>query len=153
MASRLAGELRKRRPFLNREEEAFLNLQRTGAHLAQSLAALLKPAGLTPTQYNVLRILRGSHPTPLPCGEVGARMVTTVPDVTRLLDRLAERGLVRRGRAARDRRVVEASITKPGLECLAHLDRPLADWLERRLGRLGPDELERLVAVLERLRA
>ena len=89
MVSRLAQEIRQSRPFLNREEEAFLNLLRTAGELSRSLGAVLEPLDLTPTQYNVLRILRGAHPRGLACGEIGERMVTPVPDVTRMLELLA----------------------------------------------------------------
>ncbi len=150
--SRLAQEIRQRRPFLNREEEAFLNLLRTAGELSRSLAAVLDPFELTPTQYNVLRILRGSHPEGLACGEVGERMVTPVPDVTRMIDRLATRGLVERRRSERDRRVVEVGITRRGRKRLEALDRPLADWLDERLGGLGGTRLRRLVVLLEELR-
>ena len=100
----------------------------------------------------MLRILRGSHPDGLPCGEVGDRMVTPLPDVTRLLDRLAERRLVARDRDPGDRRVVVARITERGRDRLADLDQPLADWLEQSLGDLAAADLERLIGLLERLR-
>ena len=150
--SRLAQEIRQSRPFLNREEEAFLNLLRTAGELSRSLGAVLEPLDLTPTQYNVLRILRGAHPGGLACGEIGERMVTPVPDVTRMLDRLAAQGLLERQRAEHDRRIVEVGITRRGRERLAALDEPIARWLAERMSRLGRDRLGRLIRALERLR-
>ena len=116
MNSRLQREIRQERPFAGVEEEAFLNLQRTAAVLMQAFGAELKPLGVTPTQYNALRILRGAQPDGLPCKEVGSRLVTPVPDVTRLLDRLESRSLISRGRAVSDRRVVEVRIAQAGLD-------------------------------------
>ena len=94
MAGRLQKEIRQTKPFASLEEEIFLNLQRTAEVLMRRLTEELKPSDLTPTQYNVLRILRGAEPDGLPCREISARMVTHDPDVTRLLDRLEKRGLV-----------------------------------------------------------
>ncbi len=153
MARGLGGEIRQRRPFTSPAVEAFLNLQRTAHLLGREHARFFRPYGITPTQYNALRILRGSHPEPLACGEVGARMVTPVPDVTRLLGRLELRGLVRRRRDGPDRRVVAVGITAPGLELLGKLDGPVASWMEARLGRVEDRrlrELSRLLAALRR---
>lgn len=152
MAGALRDEIRQRKPFKSPEEEAYLNLQRTAALLLQAHASFLRPFRLTPTQYNALRILRGAHPDALPCREVGNRMVTPVPDVTRLLDRLEAQGLVERRRDAGDRRVVQVGITESGLEALASVDAPLAGWLEERLGRLEPEDLRTLTRLLEELR-
>ena len=106
MTGLLRGEIRQREPFAGAAEEALLNLLRTAFTLERWHAGFLEPFGVTPTQYNALRILAGSHPEPLPCLEVGRRMVTPVPDVTRLLGRLEGKRLVRRRRAAHDRRIV-----------------------------------------------
>ncbi|MCB1057912.1 MAG: MarR family transcriptional regulator [Acidobacteria bacterium] len=152
MAGALRDEIRQRTPFRSPEEEAYLNLQRTAAHLLQAHAAFLRSYRLTPTQYNVLRILRGSHPDALACREVGERMVTPVPDVTRLLDRLEAQALVERQRDLGDRRIVQVGITEAGLEALAAVDGPLAKWLSERLGGLGADELRQLSRSLEVLR-
>ena len=154
--SLLRSEIRQERGFRSAEEEAFLNLQRTASVLMQSFAQLLKASvkgGLTAPQYNVLRILRGAHPDALSCGEIGERMVTADPDVTRLVDRLVRRDLVARTRDARDRRVVKVTVTADGLQRLAQLDAPVADWLRERLGHLKGSDLDRLIRLLEAARS
>ncbi len=153
MASRLKAEIQQRGPFHSPQEEAFLNLQRTANLQFQALSRFLRSFGVTPTQYNALRILRGSHPERLPCKEVGERMVTPVPDVTRLLDRLEIRGLIERSRDTRDRRVVLAAISKTGLELLGEIDRPLADWLVKLLAPLSEEELRSLIRLAEASRS
>lgn len=150
---RLEREIRQRTPVAEPAERALLNLLRSAALIGQEHARFLRPHGLTPAQYNALRILRGAHPEPLPCGEVGARLVAPVPDVTRLLDRLAARGLVGRERDAADRRVVRVGITPAGRERLAALDEPLAAWIRGRLGALSDRQLESLSRLLERARS
>src|SRR5581483_10329175 len=105
------------------EEIAFLDLARTTEMLSWPLIQLLKTEDLSPPQYNVLRILRGS-PDGLPCSEIGGRMITRDPDITRLLDRLEKRSLIARGRDENDRRVVLTRITPEGLALLARLDEP-----------------------------
>lgn len=152
MGDRLQEEIKQRRPFPSAAEEAFLNLLRTANLLGQLHARFFKPYGLTPTQYNALRILRGSHPDTLPCSDVGERMVTPVPDVTRLLDRLEAKGRVHRERDPRDRRVVRVGITAGGLKLLAAIDEPVEAWIERQLGHLGAEDLSRLSQLLERAR-
>src|SRR2546425_1236583 len=122
----LAKEIKKVRPFESAEQEAMLNLLRTADVLAGEMADVIKPAGLSPTQYNVLRILRGAGGEGLPCGEIASRMITRDPDVTRLLDRMEKRGLVRRWRGEKDRRVVCAGITAAGAKLQKDLD-PVID--------------------------
>src|SRR6266852_9338757 len=107
----------KRRPG-SPEEAAFVDLWRTCDLLSRGLAQILKAEDISPTQYNVLRILRGS-PDGLPCGEIASRMITRDPDVTRLLDRLEKRGLISRSRQSRDRRLLLAPTTTEGLRLLA----------------------------------
>ncbi|HRC87329.1 MAG TPA: MarR family transcriptional regulator [Thermoanaerobaculia bacterium] len=152
MANRLKAEIQQTRPFLSAGEEAFLNLQRTAGLQFQSLARFLKPFDLTPTQYNVLRILRGALPGSLPSGEVGTRMVTPEPDVTRLLDRLESRGLIRRSRENTDRRVVRARLEGAGLELLARLDEPIHEFLSALTSPLDGAQQSQLIELLERLR-
>lgn len=96
-------EIRQRKPFRRAEDEAFVNIQRMADALMQGVAAALKPMGLSPTQYNVLRILRGAEPNGLACREIADRMITRDPDITRLLDRLEDRALVARSRDRADR--------------------------------------------------
>src|SRR3954466_4564355 len=151
MTGRLQRELKQTKPFASLEVEAFLNLVRTADQLARDLAALLKPSDLTSAQYTVLRILRGAGADGLPCGEIGARMVTYDPDITRLLDRLERRGLVMRARGHEDRRVVIVRITPAGTALLGKtdLDAKLLAAHRRQLGHLGQDELARLIDVLQ----
>src|ERR1700727_2324984 len=125
------------------EEAAFLDLLRTTDMLSRGLIAVLKTEDISSTQYNVLRILRGS-PEGLPCGEIGQRMITRDPDITRLLDRLEKRGLIARWRDSKDRRMVLARIMPEGL------DGPMQEGHRKQLGHLGR---ERLKALCELLRA
>jgi DNA-binding MarR family transcriptional regulator len=150
--SLLLKEIQQRRPFASRQQEAFLNLLRTAAVLGAAMDRWFKELGLTRTQYNALRILRGAHPGALACSEVGERMVTPVPDVTRLLDRLEAVGLVTRCRDSHDRRVVNVAISDRGLARLAELDEPLEEKLRELLAPLGDADLATLVGLLERAR-
>ncbi len=155
MPGRLSDDIKQTKPFASRELEAYLNLMRTADTGAREVAALFKPYQLTPAQYNVLRILRGAGDAGLPCGEIAARMITFDPDVTRLIDKLERRGLVARAREARDRRVVTIRATVAGAELAADpdLDRRLDDLHRRQFAALAPDELPRLIDLLERARA
>ncbi|HEY8751774.1 MAG TPA: MarR family transcriptional regulator [Tepidisphaeraceae bacterium] len=135
------------------EQATFLNIQKTADILMGELADLLKPHALSPTQYNVLRILRAAGPDGLACGKISDRMLTREPDMTRLLDRLEKRELLTRSRDASDRRVVRASITKTGLGLLERLDQPIADLHRTQLGHLGREKLKLLADLLETARA
>jgi len=126
------------------EESAFLELLRTTDMLSRRFAPLLKAEELSSTQYNVLRILRGA-PEGLPCGEIGNRMITRDPDITRLLDRLEKRGLASRCRETKDRRMVLTRITDEGLRLLARLDEPVQEIHREQLGHLGQERLQALV--------
>ena len=110
----------------------------------QALTHKLRPFELTPTQYNVLRILRGAHPGSLTCTQVGERMVTPVPDVTRLLDRLLARQLVWKTRDESDRRIMRVEISGRGLDLLASLDGKILSWLEEMLSPLEAQEMRTL---------
>ncbi len=129
------------------EEAAFLELLRTTDMLSRGLVGVLKTEDVSPTQYNVLRILRGT-PDGLPCGEIASRMITRDPDVTRLLDRLEKRGLIARCRETRDRRTVMSRITKEGLGVLARLDEPVQSAHRKQLGHLGRERLRALAELL-----
>jgi DNA-binding MarR family transcriptional regulator len=129
------------------EEAAFLDLMRTTDMLSRGMVGILKSEALSPTQYNVLRILRGS-PEGLPCGEIACRMITRDPDVTRLLDRLEKRKLISRCRETRDRRTVMARITPEGLKVLDRLDEPVQAGHRRQLGHMGRERLRALTDLL-----
>jgi DNA-binding MarR family transcriptional regulator len=149
MSGRLLEELKQTKPFHSLPHEAYLNLQKTADVLRQRLIAELKPFGVSETQYNVLRILRGAGEEGLRCGDIGDRMVTHDPDITRLLDRLERRELVVRQRAVKDRRVVTARITPAGLALLSQLDAPMDQMMVRLLGHLGSERLTSLIELLE----
>src|SRR3984885_15446916 len=129
------------------EEDAFLDLLRTTDMLSRGLVKILKSEDLSSTQYNVLRILRGS-PEGLPCGEIACRMITRDPDITRLLDRLEKRGLISRWREATDRRMVMARIMPEGLKLLTELDEPVEAAHHRQLGHMGRKRPTTLVELL-----
>jgi DNA-binding MarR family transcriptional regulator len=134
------------------EEEALLSIARTAAVLGTPPEAL-KPFKLTTTQYNVLRILRGAGDPGLCRNEVGQRLVTKVPDVTRLLDRMEAAGLIVRQRGGDDRRFVATRITEKGLKLLDKIDRELPAIHGRQLGHVGQKRLRELIALLEEVRA
>ena len=148
----LQDEIKQRRPFGSLEEEAFLNLARTTAFLTDRLERALKPAGITGTQYNVLRILKGSADAGLCRNEVRDRMITRMPDMTRLLDRMEACGLVERKRSTEDRRMVTTHITPKGREVLELIDDEVAEEHRRSLGHLTKGELERLIELLSAAR-
>jgi DNA-binding MarR family transcriptional regulator len=128
-----------------------LELLRTADMLSRRPAQLLKSQGLSANQYNVLRILRGA-PEGLPCGEIGNRMITRDPDITRLLDRLEDRGLISRSRESEDRRRVSASITGEGLKLLARMDAPIQELHRQQLGHVGRERLRQLSNLLRQSR-
>jgi DNA-binding MarR family transcriptional regulator len=152
MAPDLMTELKQTRPFRSAREEAFLSIQRTAAVLEHAFETFLKPRGITGTQYNVLRILRGAGQRGLCRSEIGERMVRRVPDVTRLLDRLEEQGLVGRARGGGDRRFVNTTITRAGLDVLADLDDGVAEFHQRELGHVDEQSLKALVGLLAETR-
>lgn len=149
---RLQEEIKQSRPFEQPEAEAILNVARTQEVLRAPLDALMKSNGLSGSSYNVLRILRGAGDEGLPCREIGDRMVTRVPDVTRLLDRLEAAGLVIRQRDSEDRRVVITRITGDGMELLGSLDQPIRDLEKELLGHMTREELDTLSRLLEAAR-
>ncbi len=151
MPSPLQTELKQTRPFKTPLEEAFVAIMRTAAVLEHTLETALKPLGITSTQYNVLRILRGAGHDGLCRGEIGARMVRRVPDVTRLLDRLEDAGYIERTRGA-DRRYVTTRITPQGLDVLAGLDATITAFHRTYLGALVPDQVQTLLDLLAEIR-
>ncbi len=151
--SKLRAEIQQKKPFSSPAEEAFLNLMRTADHMAAREAEVLGEHDLTPAQYNVLRILRGAGPDGHPCQAIGARMISRVPDVTRLLDRLEKAGFVGRERSTTDRRVVFVRIRATALELLARLDAPMAALGPQLFAALTRREIKTLNDLLVRARA
>ena len=152
MSGKLAREIRQTKAFSSTAEEAILNLQRTASVLSQVFAEALKPHGLSETQYNALRILRGAGAAGLACQEIAERMITRDPDITRLVDRLEARHFVERARSQNDRRVVVTRISPEGLRLLAALDKQVEDVPKKILGHLGEKRLRILIGLLERAR-
>jgi DNA-binding MarR family transcriptional regulator len=146
------GAKRGSPPSNSLEEEAFVALLRTADQLQGRAAEMFKSHGLSPTQYNALRILRGAGPEGLACTEVARRMINRDPDITRLMDRLERRGLIRRGREQKDRRVIKARITAAGLDLLKGLNREVAEFHRQLLGHLGAEKLQSLIGLLEAAR-
>jgi DNA-binding MarR family transcriptional regulator len=134
------------------EEAVFLSLLRTGDVLMRGGIGVLKAEQLSPAQYNVLRILRGA-PEGLSCGEIGNRLITHDPDVTRLLDRMERRGLISRARESRDRRMVTTRITSEGRKIVDRLDGPVRKMHNKQLGHLGKERLRLLEELLAAARA
>jgi DNA-binding MarR family transcriptional regulator len=134
------------------EDQTFIALQKTADALGQEAGQLLKANGLTGAQYNVLRILRGSEPAGLACNDIGERMISHDPDMTRLLDRMEKRGMITRQRQTDDRRVVKTRITSDGLGILKRLDQPVRDLHKRQFRRLPAPRLKVLAELLEEIR-
>jgi len=152
MASPLKKELKKTHAFASIEQEVHLNLLRTADQLQIQFERLFSVHGLTPAQYNVLRIVRGAG-EPLPILEIASRTVTVVPGITGLIDRLEAKGFVRRERCVKDRRVIYVAISEMGKTLLARLDEPVLDLHRRLLGRLSHSELRTLNRLLEKCRS
>jgi len=149
---KLQHELKKKRPFESSEEEAALNIVRTSDQLQIRLARLFREYGLSsPTQYNILRILRGEG-KPLPILEIASRTITVVPGITGLIDRLEQAGFVNRLRCAKDRRVIYVGLTDQGARTLASLDEPLTALHRRLLGHLSQAEMKELIRLLDKVR-
>jgi DNA-binding MarR family transcriptional regulator len=153
MTSRLLAELKQNKPFPRLGQEALVSILRTAAVLEHEINDALKPYDLTSTQYNVLRILRGAGDKGL-CGrEVGERLITQVPDVPRLLDRMTDAGVIARKRDPEDRRHVTARITPKGLQLLQEVQ-PALDAIERRrTSFLNQSQMQGLLRNLEAVRS
>ena len=148
MAS-LKEEIAQQRPFTSTEEEALLNLMRTSDCLHRAFQRKTRHWGITSTQYNVLRILRGAQPNGLTCSAIGERMITADPDITRLLVRMKALKLVKQQRDKRDRRVVWTQISAAGLELLSKMDGEITQTPKELLGHLNQSELQELIRLLE----
>jgi DNA-binding MarR family transcriptional regulator len=153
VAGKLLEELKQTKPFESLEVEAYLNIIKTADYLHHSAAVVLKGRNISEAQYNVLRILRGAGDDGLKCSEVGERMVTRDPDITRLLDRLEKQQLIERHRSQTDRRVVTTRITETGLRLLEELDAPIRQQSVAMFARLQPAQLQALIESLEAIRS
>jgi DNA-binding MarR family transcriptional regulator len=145
----LKAEIEQQRPFVSLEEEAFLNLVRTSDCIERVLQRSARAWGITATQYNVLRILRGAHPEGLTCAAIGRRMIAAEPDITRLLSRLKTLKLIRQHRHRTDRRVVWTQISDSGLELLAAMDPVIERIPQELLSHMSAGEIAELSRLLE----
>ena len=150
--SAIERELKQARPFRTRGQEAAVGLMRTADLVHRLLEQALEPSGVTAQQYNVLRILRGARPESLPTLEIAERMIERTPGITRLLDRLEAKKLVRRDRCDSDRRQVLCTITAAGLELLRDADVVVNDVESRSLGRLSDVKTRQLIRLLDAIR-
>jgi DNA-binding MarR family transcriptional regulator len=148
----LRDEIKQTKPFASPAEEAVLNIMRTAEVIRAMAAETLKPYGITGTQYNVLRILRGSPAGGLPCGQIADRMVTQDSDITRLLDRLSAMGLIERGRSEQDRRVVTTVLTAEGKKLLTRLDPVIRELNQDLLGQVDERTIAAMIRGLEQIR-
>jgi DNA-binding MarR family transcriptional regulator len=153
VAGKLQQEIHQTKAIRLLEEEAALNVVRTADVLMLAVGEALKPHLLSATQYNVLRILRGAGKDGASCKDIGSRMVARDPDITRLMDRLEQRGLLTRDRAREDRRIVTHRLSEAGLELVNALDGPIETVHRRTLGRMKAQKLRDLVGLLEEIRA
>ena len=149
----MATSQKPQQNFRSREQQAVLGLLRTADAIKRSLAHVIEPHGITPQQYNVLRILRGAGPEGLPTLTIGERMVEQTPGVTRLIDRLERKGLVARTPCPKDRRRVFCQITPKGLGLLNELDEPVNRWDAQTVSILPASEVDSLIKLLDRVRA
>jgi DNA-binding MarR family transcriptional regulator len=148
----LATALKQTRPFVSLEQEVYLSLLRTTSELSHAVDQFFRPFGITSSQYNVLRILRGAGADGLCRNEISERMVTATPDVSRLLDRMQKAGWVTRERAEDDRRQVSTYITKSGMELLAKLETPTNDFVMRLFAGAAVSDLKIVLKVNDRIR-
>jgi DNA-binding MarR family transcriptional regulator len=145
----LKHEIKQKIPFSGIEEEAVLNLMRTSDFMQRAFQHKTRDFGITATQYNVLRILRGAQPDGLQCAAIGARMITAVPDITRLLARLKTLKLIKQHRDAQDRRVVWTQISDSGLKLLREMDPLIRRLPVSLLGHISKEELVEMIRLLE----
>lgn len=149
MPATIRQQLKQNRAFTSAEQEAMLGIRMVAARILAPWERFLKAeADLTTSQYNVLRILRGAHPKSLTVGEIGERTIAREPDITRLVDRLDARGLVKRTRSEEDRRVVEVEIARKGLDLLRDLDPHSARMPRALIGHVAPQKLRQLSKLL-----
>lgn len=148
----LRQQLKKRGPFDSIEQEAMLGIMRTSDLLENRLARLLREHGLTPSQYNAMRIMRGEG-EPMPCLEVAGRMIQVAPAITRVVDQLVDRGLIEKQQSGQDRRVFLVGLTSAGTRVLKKLDAPIQALHQSLLGHVSNSDLKTLNKILETARA
>jgi len=148
---KLQHELKKKRPFESLGEEALISVVRTFDQLHIRSSRLFREHGLTPSQYNILRILRGEG-KPLPILEIASRTIAVVPGITGLIDRLEQAGFVNRLRCEKDRRIIYVALTDQGMATLAGVDGPLLALHHKLIGHLSQSELKELIRLLEKVR-
>jgi DNA-binding MarR family transcriptional regulator len=154
MAQTIGREIRQTKPFRSLQEQLVINLMRTTRAVEEGWIQYLKrTAGISPSQYNILRILRGARPKAVKISDISDRMITRDPDVTRLVDRLIRQGLVRRERDTDDRRVVLVEVTAAGLALLSRLDGPAGEYTDSAMAGLKPQQLRTLDTLLNKIRA
>jgi DNA-binding MarR family transcriptional regulator len=152
MAGKLQLEMQRTHPFDSVQQEVFLNIVRTADRLVRGFDELFKPWKLSVTQYNVLRILRFGGENGLSCKQIGERMLTRDPDITRLLNRLEARNLISRQRGAADRRVVAVRITPDGITLLNELDKPVMDYHNQQMAQMNEPQLGQVIELMEAIR-
>jgi DNA-binding MarR family transcriptional regulator len=148
----LKQEIAQEQPFASLEEEALLNLLRTADFFERAIQQKTRARGVTSTQYNVLRILRGAGAQALTCSSIGDRMITAEPDITRLLGRLKALKLIRQRRDKHDRRVVRTQIAEAGLELLRKMDAEIQAGPKEMLAHLSGAETREMIRLLEKAR-
>ena len=151
--SSLATALKQNRPFVSLEQEAYLSILRTASDLSRAVDQFFRPFDITPSQYNVLRILRGAGADGLCRNEISERMVTATPDMSRLLDRMEKAGWVTRKRAEGDRRQVFTHITKSGMGLLERLEKPTGDFVSPLFAGAAISNLKIVLKVNDQIRA
>lgn len=152
MTATLRDEIKQRKPFKSIHEEAALNIVRTASVLSADFEQIFRPYDLTATQYNVLRILRGADAEGLCRNEVRDRLLTRMPDATRLLDRMEKAGLISRSREQEDRRLVTTRLTRKGRQLVDELDPIVARQHKSRLGHMSDKQLAMLNSLLTQAR-
>lgn len=150
--SSLAATLKQNRPFVSLEQEVHLSILRTASELSYAVDQFFRPFGITSSQYNVLRILRGAGTDGLCRNEISERMVTATPDMSRLLDRMEKAGWVTRERSEDDRRQMSTHITKTGMELLARLEKPTGDFVTPLFAGATSRDLKTVLKVNDRIR-
>jgi DNA-binding MarR family transcriptional regulator len=151
--SHVQRAIKQNHPFPSPAQEGLVGLLVVADRVQRAAAPLLEPHGITPQQYNVLRILRGAGDRGLPTLEIAERMIQQAPGITRLLDRLEVKRLVNRERRREDRRRVWCRITPAGLALLAALDQPVDRWDREALGMLSRKQVDQLVQLVNAILA